>query len=188
MNSYENTDVGALIVMCRKRDEEAFAELVNRYTPMMRKVISAFPLSGSDFGELFSEACVAFHSAVMSYDLGQSSVTFGLYARICVHHRIVDLLRTRDSEPKVSKCDVEAMSDADAIESDIVERETVDLLMKSARALLSDYEYRVLMLHIQGYKTAAIAEVLNRSAKSVDNAKARMFRRLREALGGISDI
>ncbi len=188
MSSYENTDIGTLVSLCRERDEEAFAELVNRYTPMMRKVISCFPSSSSAFGEFFSEACVALHSAAMSYDLGQSSVTFGLYARICVHHRIVDLLRVRDVGVKVSRCDVEEVSDADAIESDIVERETVDLLMKSARALLSDYEYRVLMLHIQGYKTSAIAKLLGKNAKSVDNAKSRMFRRLREALSGISDI
>ena len=69
-----------------------------------------------------------------------------------------------------------------------MKREAIDSLLNSARKLLSDYEYRVLILHIQGYKTAAIAKMLSRSAKSIDNAKSRLFRRLRLQLGEISDF
>jgi DNA-directed RNA polymerase specialized sigma24 family protein len=57
--------------------------------------------------------------------------------------------------------------------------------MKCARDLLSDYEYQVLMLHIQGYKTSEISAAVGRDTKSVDNAKARLFRRLRDALGAM---
>ena len=154
---------------------------------MMRKVISGFSSSSLEFGELFSEACVALHSAAQSYDLEQSNVTFGLYARICVHHRLVDLVRAETSH-KLSPCDVEHVADGETIETGLVKRETVEILISSAKTLLSDYEYRVLMLHIQGYKTSAIAKMLSRSPKSVDNAKSRVFRRLRLALGNISDI
>ena len=186
MNLYENEDIGALIIGCRAHDDEAFDELVRRYTPMMRKVISAFD-SQCDFDEMFCEACVALHSAAQRYDVGQSEVTFGLYARICIRNRILDLLRSAESSPNVSDCDVEQISDEESVESGLVKRETIDSLLNSAKNLLSDYEYRVLILHIQGYKTAAIAKMLSRSAKSVDNAKSRLFRRLRAELGDISD-
>lgn len=184
MNRYENTEISALILAVRERDEEAFSELVRRYTPMMRKVVASFQGQSDDFGEYFSEACVALHSAALNYDFGRSSVTFGLYARICVHHRLVDLLRARGAGWQFDECDVDSVPSVESIESDIVERETVELLMKGARALLSDYEYRVLLLHMQGYKTAEIARVVGKGAKSVDNAKSRLFRRLREQFGG----
>ena len=186
MNFCENTDINDLILGCRERSEEAFSELVRRYTPMMRKVIGGFPSQSLDFGECFSEACVALHSAVLNYDFGQSNVTFGLYARICVHHRLVDLVRARDAVVCVDVEEPDRISGSENIELDIVNRETAELLMKSARELLSDYEYRVLVLHMQGYKTADIAKMVGKNAKSVDNAKSRLFRRLRATMGGIS--
>lgn len=185
MNLYDDADIGTLIEGCRGHDDEAFDELVRRYTPMMRKVVSGFD-SQYDFDELFSEACVALHSAAQRYDVGQSEVTFGLYARICVRNRIVDLLRSADAVQSITDCDIEQISDDESVESGIVKRETIDNALASAKNLLSDYEYRVLILHIQGYKTAAIAKMLSRSAKSVDNAKSRLFRRLREHLGDLS--
>ena len=185
MNLYKNTDISDLILRCRERDDEAFDELVSRYTPMMRSVVFGFSSPSFEFSELFSEACVALHSAAERFDLAQTEVTFGLYARICVRNRILDLIRT-DSDLSFSDSNVEQLSYEDSVEHRLEEREIFNSILSSARLLLSDYEYRVLLLHIQGYKTAAIAEMLSRSAKSVDNAKFRIFRRLREEIGNIS--
>lgn len=187
MNRYENTDIRDLILLCRQRDDDAFDELLRRYTPMIRKVISLFDDVPYEYDELFAEGCVALHIAAGRYDLDQSEVTFGLYARVCVRNRILDMLRRADNTNTDPEVDVEQMSDeADSPEQTLVDRDLFDRLLISARCLLSDYEYRVLLLHIQGYKTAAIASMLGKSAKSVDNAKARLFRRLRGEIGDIS--
>lgn len=187
MNLYRDTDISDLLIRCRQHDDDAFDELVRRYTPMMRKVISGFAPHSIDYSELFSEACVALHVAVGRFDMEQSEVTFGLYARICVRNRIVDLLRTMDNDVSVADYDVEMMTEGESVESKIADREDFELILGSAKRLLSDYEYSVLLLHIQGYKTAAIAKALGRTAKSVDNAKSRLFRRLRSEICSISD-
>jgi RNA polymerase sporulation-specific sigma factor len=187
MNLYRDTDISDLLIRCRQHDDDAFDELVRRYTPMMRKVISGFAPHSIDYSELFSEACVALHVAVGRFDMEQSEVTFGLYARICVRNRIVDLLRTMDNDVSVADYDVEMMTEGESVESKIADREEFELILGSAKRLLSDYEYSVLLLHIQGYKTAAIAKALGRTAKSVDNAKSRLFRRLRSEICSISD-
>lgn len=187
MNLYENTDICSLISLCREHSDEAFDELVRRYTPMMRKVILSFGSLPYEYSELFSEACVALHTAAGRFDVAQQEVTFGLFARICIRNRIVDLIRAAESERAILDRDVEQMAYESNVEKRLEEREMFDTLLLSAKDLLSDYEYRVLLLHIQGYKTAAIASMLSRSAKSVDNAKSRLFRRLREAIGDISN-
>ena len=187
-NMYKNEDICRLIALIREHDDEAFDELVHRYTPLIRKVIMSMDQSSYEYSELFSEGCVALHSAAQKYDLSQSEVTFGLYARICIRNRIVDLLRIAESDPAVTDLDIEQMGDDDSIDTRLAEREIFDSLLGSAKDLLSDYEYRVLLLHIQGYKTAAIASMLSRSAKSVDNAKSRLFKRLRAEIGDISKI
>jgi RNA polymerase sigma factor (sigma-70 family) len=185
---YKNKDICQLIVLIREHDDEAFDELVQRYTPLIRKVITSLGQTSYEYSELFSEACVALHSAAQKYDLSQSEVTFGLYARICIRNRIVDLLRHLEAEHQVTDLDIEQMSEDDSIDKKLADREIFDSLLGSAKDLLSDYEYRVLLLHIQGYKTAAIATMLSRSAKSVDNAKSRLFKRLRAEIGDISKI
>ena len=183
---YNSTPINELIMLCRNHNDDAFDQLVQRYTPMMRKVVSSFDATGYDTDELFAEGCVALHIAAQRYDLEQDEVTFGLYARICVRNRILDMLRRSDSEQTFSELDVEQMTDEDSVEDKLADREIFDRLLVSAKNLLSDYEYRVLLLHIQGYKTSAIATILDRSAKSVDNAKFRLFRRLRDEIGDIS--
>ncbi|MBQ7386539.1 MAG: sigma-70 family RNA polymerase sigma factor [Clostridia bacterium] len=186
MNSYEQIDVRELVLLCREHDDAAFAELVRRYMPMMRKVVSGFSDVSLDPEELLQEACVALHSAVVKYDLSQESVTFGLYARICISHRMLDLVRAAKPQAvDIDSCPEERI-DGESIESQLVSRETFELVMKCAREVLSDYEYKVLMLHVQGYKTAEISAIVGRDSKSVDNAKARLFRRLRGALGGMN--
>ena len=188
MNEYKEIDLRELILKCRERDDSAFSELLSRYTPMIKKVISDYGVATLDYGELYSEGCVALHLAAASFDLSQTEVTFGLYARICVKRRILDLLRRSSEGVGIVDIDTTDVSSEIEPERAVLERETVDILMRSAASLLSDYEYKVFLLHIQGYKTASIAKMLGHSAKSVDNAKFRLFKRLREALGGVLDI
>ena len=188
MDMYKDSDIKDLVLLCREHNDLAFDELVRRYTPMIHKVVLSFGKTACDYSELFSEGCVALHIAAQRFDIEQTDVTFGLYARICVRNRVVDLLRLADTDT-VSELDIEMLADDDdTVEERIADREMFDILMSSAKNLLSDYEYRVLMLHIQGYKTAQIATALSRSAKSVDNAKSRLFRRLRAEVGDISNI
>lgn len=188
MDFLDNRETDELIRRCRERDDAAFSELLTRYTPMISRVVASFDGAALSRDELFSEACASLHSAAMRYNLEQSEVTFGLFARICVHNRLVDLLRAAERTPTCDDCDVDSISDGESIESEILLRDTVDRLMSSARATLSDYEYRVLLLYMQGYKTAEISRLLDRDSKSVDNAKSRIFTRLRRAFGSVADI
>ncbi len=189
MNNHKELKLEQLLVACRERDDLAFSELVERYTPMIRGVISGFSSGQDSFDELFAEGCVALHSAAMNFDIRQTQVTFGLYARICVYNRMVDFIRFEKKSEEVVDYDVDTVADdGTSIEAGILGRETVEQLLKKARALLSDYEYSVLMYHIQGYKTSQIARCLGRDSKSIDNAKWRIFKRLRAEVGSIGDF
>ncbi len=186
MDLYEDTEIGALILKCREHDDEAFRELVRRYTPMMKKVISGFLDTPSHYDELFVDACVALHSAMRTFDVGQDEVTFGLYARTCVHNKIVDTVRVAKSGANL--VDFNALEvEVGGPEVLLMQKERFEMLMKRAAAILSEYEYKVLMLYIQGYSTAVISETLGRTPKSVDNAKSRLFTRLRSEMAGELD-
>ena len=183
MNSYQDKEINALLLRCRAHDDSAFAELLGQYTPLINKLISSFDVTHEEYDDMFSEASLALHLATLRYDVDQSKVSFGLYARICIQNKLIDLYRHRASMPDIhDSADVELIPDDGELEASIIRRETVGAILTAADRILSDYEREVLALHMQGYKTRAIADRLSRTPKSVDNAKSRIFRRLRAVI------
>jgi len=189
MVEYKDIELSALVKMARERDDGAFSELVYRYTPMINKVISGFLNSELRYDEAFSEACFAFHRAVMSYDIGMSdNVTFGLYSRICIYRRLCDFTSVVKKDIQIIDYDVELLSSENNVERRIVGRERMTEYLAIARKILSDYEYSVFLLYIEGYTTQEIAKKLEKSNKSVENAKSRVFKHLRDESSLFSDI
>ena len=189
MNSCTDADLISIINLVHSGDDGAFSELVSLYSPMMNKVISSFVNSHIHYGEAFSEACVALHRAAISYDVTRSDgVTFGLYARICVYRRLCDLAEKYTRQMSVVDMDLDLISTDGGIEQRIVGRERMSSYLETARSVLSEYEYSVFTLYIDGYSTAEISSKLKRDTKSVENAKSRMIKRLREECVLFSDV
>ena len=148
-------------------------------------------LSGGRIGndEALCESSVALYKAAMTYDESRADVTFGLYARICVYRRLCDLAgKAKGNEDFFSDFDVESLSVQSHIEANLVSRESMAKALEKIKSLLSEYEYEVFLLHLEGETTAAISEKLGKSSKSVDNAKARAIKRLRESRAGFSEL
>jgi len=190
MESCNDSQLIALILSARENDDAAFSMLVERYTPMMNKVIAGFSDSRIRYDEIFSEACYALHRAAMSYDISRSSdITFGLYARICVYRRVCDLFEKLSHDVAIADdVDVESISADSNIEQRLVGRERMNEYLKKARGLLSEYEWSVFLLYINGDSTAEIARKLSRDPKSVENAKSRMLKHLRNESDIFSDV
>lgn len=186
---YKELEVAALIELVRGHDDSAFDEIVLRYTPMINKLVSGFLTHTFRYDEAFSEACVALHRAALSYDLSRSSdITFGLYAQICVYRKMCDVAAAERRGAEVVDVDVDTISTENNIEKRLVGREQISRFFDMARGILSEYEYRVFRLYIDGHSTQEIAAKLGKDLKSVENAKARMFRHLREECREFSDI
>ena len=188
MQEYAKLDLENLILKVRERNDFAFAELLKRYTPMINKLISGFSSDKISYDEAFSEASVALHKASLTYKLENVGVTFGLYARICVKRRLSDLYSASEPFDLAENYDVERLSVASNVESMLLLKERVQSFISCAREILSDYEYRVFMLYIQGYDTDSMCEALSRDKKSVENAKARMLKTLRAQSQRFADI
>ncbi len=180
MEKLDKSALTELIMRCRAGDDDAFAALVSAYTPLITGVIERLSLSVDD---CFNEACLGLYRAALSYNVEQDGVTFGLYARICITRRLYDHKRSDEAHAsRMCDLDVDTIAVSDGIISRLEREEEREEFRSQARRILSDYEYRVFLLWLSGYKTAAIAELLKTDAKSVDNAKARIIRKLRDGL------
>lgn len=182
MELNEKKHLSELIRLAREGDESAFEELVNEYKPMIDGVIRRYSLDPRD---AFSEACMGFYRAVSSYELGQGEVTFGLYAKICVERCLIDMQRAEarsDNRYVDASVDVEKIAVPGGVQSMLEHREQTAYYLSVARATLSDLEFEVYRYWMLGYKTSEIASSLGISAKAVDNAKNRMWAKLRRHL------
>ena len=167
-----------LLAGVRLGDSAALSQLAEKYSPLISSLVVRYLVPGVTDGELRAEALTSLDRAARTYETGRGT-RFGLYAKMCMSRA---LRRYADTARKQAHAE---LSEADGIitpsaESGLISRETGDETMRNIRALLSDYEYSVLLLHMQGYSTDEISARLSRDKKSVDNAKARIFRRLRE--------
>ena len=181
MNSLGNDELNILIEKCREGDESAFSRLVEMYSPLMNGVIDDFSM---DRDEHFSDACMALYRAALSYDPGNSEVTFGLYAKVCITNRLTDVYRSVRTRKQrlLADVDVDTIPVSDGTHDRLVKQEEREQFYCRARELLSDYEYRVMLMWMRGESSSAIAERMSVSQKSVDNAKSRILKKLREAL------
>ena len=190
MAFYDDCEIKELLLLVRQRDDRAFEELVARFSPMINKVISSFLCSSISYEEAFSEACVVLHRAALSFDIDQREVTFGLYSRICVYRRMMDVLSRvkRDERHLENGVDLDCFARENTIELNLVGRERMNEYLAKARSILSEYEYNVFLHYIEGEATSVIAERLGKTVKSVENAKSRMLKNLRNESDIFSDV
>ena len=189
MKSYVDLEINELLGMVRAADNGAFSELISRYTPMLSKVALSFVNQFVLYEEAFSEACVAMHRAAISYDLDRSGeITFGLYARICVQRRLCDLVSKEMHGVELVDTDVERLCTKATVEERLIGRERMKQYLETAHTLLSEYEYSIFLSYINGESTASISKKLSKTPKSVENAKTRMLKKLRDGSAMFSDL
>lgn len=182
MELTDNDTLVDLLTRAKTGDEGAFERLLEMYKPMMNSAIRRFSLDSRD---TFSEACMGLYRAVSSYEVGQSDVTFGLYAKICVERSLIDMQRREKNSASNfvdNEIDVDKIAVAGGIESMLEHREQTARFLAVAKEVLSSFELDVYRYWMLGYKTSEISSALGVTAKTVDNAKNRMWRKLRERL------
>lgn len=188
-NAYNSFDVNALILLVRGGDQQAFHELLERYNPLLRALVSKFEsddLTRSLEEDLLQEATVVFYNAILTYDHTQTDVEFGLYARICISNALVSQIRAinkrRVEHSAVLEGDELFCDDASNPIEDIVKQEDLKILYTVIKNNLSDYEYVVWHNYMLGKTAKQIGQLVDSNEKSVTNAIYRIRKKLRGLL------
>lgn len=177
-----------LILKARNGDQEAFEELLNQYTPLIRSMTSQFckELSSQDCEDVRQEALVAFYNAIKNYHVEQKHVQFGLYAKDCIRNRLVSHLRTLKKHGNVILVDAEDAPSLTAEATDpakrLMDEEAYLALYRQVKQTLSEYENRVWWLFLSGRTAKEIAISLQTEERSVQNALYRIRRKLRSVI------
>ncbi len=187
-DSYDDI-VRNLILQVRKADQEAFEELLELYEPLISSFATRFSnngVSSQDVEDFRQELTVAFYNSTLSYDLSQTDVSFGLYAKICMNNFLITQLRVlkkrRNAEALSLDREAWLLGEMEAGEdpsNEIIRREEMRELNKKIKAVLSEFENKVWKYYVSGCSSREIAEALGKTEKSIDNAVFRIRQKLK---------
>lgn len=160
----------------------AVSELVSRYAKLIWIKANIMANSASDAEDLAQEGLLGLLNAISKFD-SERRVKFSTFAEVCISNRMRTILDRNRNVPVVETDGSDISNDEavlpDTPESIFIEKEHLSQLYNEIISLLSNREWKIFTLFLQGLSYKNIAEKLNISEKSVDNAIQRIRRKLK---------
>ena len=185
MQDYRNDADEALVERARKGDGAATEELLLRYQNPVRARARKFFFTGAEPDDLVQEGMIGLYKAIGSYS-SESGKSFKNYAYLCMTSRIYDYLRVMSrhrpgGERTLVLLEPETIPEGETPEELLIDTEArAEFRMKLLKEL-SDFEFRVITMYLEGLSYAQICEATGKDVKSIDNALARSKRKLTHA-------
>lgn len=183
LNLSEQTDV-ELVSLSKSKDVDiavnSVNELIVRYRGLIEKNVKPY-YNSSFIDDVKQEAYLGLLNAIFSFD-DNKKVLFYTYANVCIANKVKNyfvFLGTKKEQINNSAFSYDDVFNGNTSghhldpEQIYIEQENYNNLLNSVSEKLSSLEKEVLILSINDYSYKDIAQKLNISMKSVDNALAR---------------
>jgi RNA polymerase sporulation-specific sigma factor len=176
-----------LVLQFQSGDKSAGETLLVRYKSKVLATARRFFLFGGETEDLVQEGMLGLYSAMVNYEQGGN---FSAYAASCIKNRILDAVKTADSSKSKALNDFlplvdlkeELYSTRVNPEEEIVSNEAHSEMLSSIKNLLSPFEYKVIVMYIDGHSIAEISATTDRTIKSIENAIARAKHKLQNKI------
>ena len=191
-----------LIELLREGKTEITDYLMEKYKDMVRKQARAMYLWGGENDDLIQEGMIGLFKAVQDYD-PKEGASFSSFAGLCVSRQMYTAIKASQRKkhlPLNSSVSIYAsasdnpeengLSIVDTIEAGkesnpelmILGEEYTNAFEEELKEKLSKLERKVLYLHLQGMEYMNIAEFMDKSPKTIDNALQRIKAKARQLL------
>ena len=179
-----------LVAQAQGGDNQAMEELLRRHAGIVRSSARGFFLAGGETEDLIQEGMIGLYQAIGDYQIQDNSSSFKNFAYLCVSRKIIDAVKSaaRKKNEPLNTCvflgDEEWMLGSSRVSPEellIISDERKELKQKMSRAL-SDFEFKITTMYVDGMTCAEICEATGKSAKSIDNAIQRSKRKLQQLL------
>lgn len=188
-NKPHKTTDEALVALAQAGDKRAEEELLMRYANLVRSQARRFFLVGGDTDDLVQEGMIGLFSAIGNYKSQGEGSTFQGFASLCVFRRIVDTVKTakRKKNEPLNSCvyvpseELGVVGDPEEI---VIVRENMREFNKKMSKALSDFEFKIMVMYVDGMTVAEICEATDKPFKSVDNAIQRAKRKMQASIQG----
>lgn len=174
----------ALVELAKNGDKQATEELLLRHAGLVRGCARGFFLVGGDTEDLIQEGMIGLYGAIGDYRT-KDGIPFKKFASLCVSRRIIDAVRA-SSRKKNAPLNYVPFIEEDWIDSGLnpedmlIQREDKREFRQKMSSVLSDFEFKVTTMYMDGMTCSEICASTGKSGKSIDNAIQRSKKKLQE--------
>jgi len=177
-------------------DEFASEYLLYKYRSLVRTKIRSYFLMGGEKEDLLQVGMIGLWQAIVDYR-PEKEISFLSFARICIERHVITAIKTAtrqkqtplnssvsleypsdDSDSEWNLAEILVSDDAVDPEELVLKNEDNNRLQDMLQRMLSEFEWRVLAGYQIGKSYREIACELQCKTKSVDNALARIKRKI----------
>lgn len=184
--AYADPPLRSLILRAQRGEQEACDALRCQFAPLITSMVRQFSLSchtEQEKCDLADELDAVFLNAISSYDTAQEEVSFGLYAKVCLHHGAVSELRHLEVLRRLKVVPLTEMCmEREDVAAGVAADDSFNRLRRTIQEALSEYEREVWWAYVAGEPIRRIAARLGKEEKSVYNAIYRIRCKLRTRL------
>jgi RNA polymerase sigma-H factor len=180
----------------QRGQDDAAEHLLYKYRNLVRSKVKSYFLVGAEREDLLQVGMIGLWQAIIDYNPAKAT-SFPAFAKVCIHRHIITAIKAATRQKQVplnTSLSLEIPSEdensdwnlAELLQTDetmdpeelVIRREDEKLLHAVLHRLLSDFEWRVLAGYQLGKSYREIATELRCKTKSVDNALARIKRKV----------
>lgn len=196
MDSYNRKTDEELLRRMHNGDKKVIDYLMVKYKNLVRKKAKALFLIGADNDDLIQEGMIGLFKAIRDYQEEKDS-SFYHFAEICISRQMytameasqrkkhaalnsyVSLDEEPDNDGQIPLTEVLQSLTNGNPEDMVIDQENVEAFQKKIEKCLSKMEKEVLALTLQGLDYHQVAQIMDKSPKSIDNALQRIKGKLR---------
>jgi RNA polymerase sporulation-specific sigma factor len=189
VDNYENLLDEDLVALSVKGDVLATEVLIKRYNGAVKQIARSYFIFGGDVEDLVQEGMLGMLKAIRAYN---GATPFNAFAKLCIKNKILSAVKSSNASKHQAlnsivdlasvygETEVENFFVDDTLdpESAFIEKEKQIEFYTKLEKILSPMEYDIYKYYIEGYNYNEIAEILKKSAKSVDNALTRAKKKI----------
>ena len=183
--NYRNFSQQELTKLCKEGDREALQVLMKSLDGVIVKTVSGFLDERFEIEDLMQEGMVAAFGAIISYDSSRGA-SLNTYASVCVRNALKNFVKKKNNALLSADADYVPFGDealgGNAAEDEYLSSESYRDLRKSLKRVLSETEYTVFSLYVEGMSYAEIAEKTGHSVKGIDGTLQRIRKKLKSIL------
>lgn len=180
-----------LIGRLRQGESEIEDYLMEKYKHLVRTRARAMYLMGGDTDDLIQEGMIGLFKAVRDYRIDRDA-SFATFAHLCIERQLYSAIQSSNRQKNQPLNMYVSLSEEngeenlqqlweESPEAIVVDRENTDDMMEKIHKVLSPFENHVLELYLRGNDYQQIADMMDKTPKSIDNA----LQRIRTKVKGI---
>lgn len=189
MQQYDDLSAEELIARLRSGESGISDYLMEKYKDLVRKRARAMYLIGGETDDLIQEGMIGLFKAVRDYQPDKET-SFQTFACLCIDRQLYNAVQSSNRQKHIPLNSYVSLSHeneestlgelwSENPEAIIIDRENTQDLEQEISRVLSKMENKVLDYYLRGYGYVQIAELMEKTPKSIDNALQRIRGKIR---------